>query len=79
MNDLLVVNIGVLATPEGVRARSGGDQGAVRVLENAWVLIEGGIISAVGTGTPPPAPGADIVDAEGRLVTPGLVDAHTHL
>lgn len=79
MNDLLVVNIGVLATPEGVRAHSGGDQGAVRVLENAWVLIEGGIISAVGTGAPPSAPVADIVDAKGRLVTPGLVDAHTHL
>lgn len=79
MSDLLVVNIGMLATPEGVRARSGGEQGTVRVLENAWVRIEGGIIAAVGTGTPPSAPGADIVDAAGRLVTPGLVDAHTHL
>ena len=79
MNDLLVVNIGVLVTPEGRCARRGGDQGAVRILEKAWVLIENGLISDLGTGQPPRAPGAACLDAGGRLATPGLVDAHTHL
>ena len=41
------------------------------------MLCEDGNIAAVGVG---PAPKADrVLDAQGKLVTPGLVDAHTHL
>ena len=79
MDRLLVTNIGVLATPEGTSARSGGAQGEIRTLRDAWVLMEDGLISAVGTGVPPAAAGARVLDAGGRLATPGLVDAHTHL
>ena len=79
MSDLLVVNIGALATPEGRTARGGAAQGEVRFLHNAWVRIEGGVITGVGEGAPPEIPGAARLDAGGRLVTPGLVDAHTHL
>lgn len=79
MSDLLVVNIGTLATAEGRSARGGPAQGEVRALRDAWVRIEDGVITAVGTGEPPQAPGAARLDAGGRLVTPGLVDAHTHL
>ena len=79
MERLLVTNIGVLATPEGTSARSGGAQGEIRTLRDAWVLMEDGLISAVGTGVPPAAEGARVLDAGGRLATPGLVDAHTHL
>lgn len=79
MSDLLVVNIGTLATAEGRSARGGAAQGEVRALRDAWVRIEDGVITAVGTGEPPQAPGAARLDAGGRLVTPGLVDAHTHL
>ncbi len=79
MERLLVTNIGVLATPEGTSARGGGDQGSVRTLRDAWVLMEDGLIAALGTGQTPPPPGARVLDAGGRLVTPGLVDAHTHL
>lgn len=78
MSDLLVVNIGTLATPVGKSARGGVDQGAVRVLHDAWVLIENGVVTGVGEGTPSHA-AAQRIDAGGRLVTPGLVDAHTHL
>ena len=79
MSDLLVVNIGALVTPVGKGARGGADQGAARVLHDAWVRIEGGVVTAVGTGEAPAAAGAPVLDAGGRLVTPGLVDAHTHL
>ena len=79
MSDLLVVNIGTLATAEGRSARGGPAKGEVRALRDAWVRIEAGVITAVGTGEPPQAPGAARLDAGGRLVTPGLVDAHTHL
>ncbi len=77
MERLLIRNIGLLATPEGKCARRGGEQGNIRFLKNAWVLCEAEKIAAVGVGE---APEADrVLDAQGKLVTPGLVDAHTHL
>ena len=41
------------------------------------VLIEGGVIAAVGADLP--AGAAQIVDVGGLLVTPGLIDMHVHL
>ena len=79
MKKLLVKNIGLLATPEGKSAHRGSEQGKIKFLKDAWVLIEDGVIASVGTGEAPAAAGAEVVDAEGKLVTPGLVDAHTHL
>lgn len=78
MSSLLITNIGMLATPVGSEARRGAEQGKLRVLENAWIHIENGRITACGSGTPPITMGKTL-DAGGRLVTPGLVDAHTHL
>lgn len=79
MKKVLVSNIGMLATPKGNAARCGEEQGKIEILKNAWVLIEDGVIAAVGTGSPEGAEGAEVIDAGGKLVTPGLVDAHTHL
>ncbi len=78
MSSLLIRNIGMLATPEGFEARRGAEQGRLRILENAWVYTENGEIISCGTGNPPITFGEKL-DAGGRLVTPGLVDAHTHL
>lgn len=74
----LIRNIGLLATPEGFCARRGPAQGQLRLLKNAWVLAEDGIITAVGQGEPP-CGAEQIIDGAGRLATPGLADAHTHL
>ena len=74
----LIRNIGLLATPEGFCARRGPAQGQLRLLNNAWVLAEDGIITALGQGAPP-CGAEQVIDAEGRLATPGLADAHTHL
>lgn len=74
-----ITNIGLLATPRGHSARRGAQQGDVTLLRNAWVELCGETIAAVGQGTPAPAEGDRVIDAGGRLVTPGLVDAHTHL
>lgn len=74
----LIRNIGLLATPEGFCARRGPAQGQLRLLNNAWVLAEDGIIAAVGQGEPP-CGAEQIIDGAGRLATPGLADAHTHL
>ena len=78
MKTLLVKNIGLLATPEGKEAHRGAEQGAIKFRKDAWVLIQNGVIASVGTGAAPAVDG-ETVDAGGNLVTPGLVDAHTHL
>jgi dihydroorotase len=41
------------------------------------VLIDGGTIAEVGTGLS--AEGAEVVEADGKVLLPGLVDLHTHL
>ncbi|MDL2225355.1 dihydroorotase [Eubacteriales bacterium OttesenSCG-928-M02] len=41
------------------------------------ILLEDGRISAMGEGLP--ADGAQVVDAAGKLVFPGLIDMHCHL
>lgn len=74
-----LINIGLLATPRGVAARRGTQQGELQLLPGAWVALEGERIAAIGQGQPETAPGDRVIDAGGRLVTPGLVDAHTHL
>lgn len=76
---LVVINIGTLMTPEGTAAHGGGAQGQIRVLHNAWVSIDDDTIIGIGTGMPEIPENATVVDAGGKMVTPGLVDAHTHL
>ena len=78
----IIFNIGVLATAMGRRAKAGREQGDIMMLENAYIALEGEKISFIGTGDIDCALiGADtqFIDAKERLVTAGLVDAHTHL
>lgn len=79
---LLIKNIGMLATAQGQEALKGKAQGSVTLLENAYVTVRDGKIDRVGQAEAPKGleDAADqVLDAKGRLVTPGLVDAHTHL
>lgn len=56
-----------------IRTMAGAD------LENGCILLgDDGKIVSVGTDLTPPQ-GAEIIDATGRLVTPGCVEAHCHL
>ncbi|MGW0479353.1 amidohydrolase family protein [Nonomuraea sp. NPDC003214] len=50
---------------------------AVGDFETADVLVEGERIAAVAPRVD--APGADVIDARGRIVMPGFVDTHHHL
>src|SRR5262245_58461601 len=47
-------------------------------IENGTVLIRDGKIAAVGADVPVP-PDARIIDASGRFVMPGIIDAHSHI
>lgn len=48
------------------------------VIENGTVLVDHGKITAVGSDVVVPD-GAQVVDATGKWVTPGLIDAHSHM
>lgn len=80
--DLLVVHAADLATLRGpARARRGPEMADAGIVKDGAVAIANGRIAAVGT-TDEIARGwtaKETIDATGRLVTPGLVDAHTHL
>jgi len=99
--DLLLKNIGLLATPIGNTAKKGASQRDIALVSDAVVGIRDGKISFVGTrgdssydslkqggktdtslseaNEPTSCHTPRILDCGGRLVTPGLVDAHTHL
>ena len=77
---LLIRNIGVLQTPEGTISACGVAQARNKKLVNASILCDAGAIKAItADGKLPPCEGETVIDAGGRLATPGLVDSHTHL
>lgn len=77
MASLLIKNIGTLVSPSNSDIKKGDHQKDVKILNDAYIYIEDEMIVDIGRGI---TPNADIqIDAKGKLVTPGLVDAHTHL
>lgn len=44
-----------------------------------WVQIEGATILALGSGNPPSILGAEIIDCDGDIVMPGMVNTHCHM
>ena len=78
-----VVNIGQLVTLAGPpRSRVGPELRELGLIQDAALLIEDGHIVAAGPCAELHSkilPHATVIDAGGRCVTPGFVDAHTHL
>lgn len=52
-----------------------GKSGALR---SAQVLVDGVTIAAIDAGNNPPPAGASVIDCGGRVLMPGLIDAHWH-
>lgn len=48
------------------------------ILDHATILVEDGVIKAVGQQVEIPVD-AEVMDLKGKWVTPGLIDAHSHL
>jgi len=67
MPDLLIKNADVMLTMDDTR----------RELLGADILIKDGVISAIGHSLPDE--GCDVFNAQGKIVTPGLVNTHHHL
>lgn len=55
--------------------------GKIQRLKNASLIIEDNLISWVGPDhdCPSPEPGDQVIDGTNQILTPGLIDAHTHL
>ncbi|MEO6724687.1 MAG: amidohydrolase family protein [Blastocatellia bacterium] len=49
-----------------------------KITSNAFILIEGNRITAVGPNITVP-PGAEVIDLKDKTLLPGLIDCHTHL
>src|SRR5918912_836470 len=47
-------------------------------LENTDVLLQNGKIAQIGKGLSAPA-GAQVIDATGKFVMPGIIDPHSHM
>jgi imidazolonepropionase len=78
---LLVRDLAQLVTPAGDPAPLRGDAlGNVEVLEDAFVVCEGGRITASGRMRELESLEGEIeeLDGSGRCAIPGLVDCHTH-
>lgn len=81
--NILIKNARELVTCSGFKAKQGLEMSRLHIIEDGAVVIDGGIIKAVGKTE-------DIlkhfneehykvIDASGKSVLPGFVDSHTHL
>lgn len=82
-NGLLVKNAPELVTCSGSKPKQGKDMMDIHVIEDGAVVIEEGIIKAVGKTEEILGrfneKDYDVIDATGKAVLPGFVDSHTHL
>jgi imidazolonepropionase len=82
MSSLAVLHASQLVTLTGPkRSRVGAEMSELGIIVDGGMLISGGEIERVGPSDEieKNVGDAEIVDARGRVVTPGFVDAHTHL
>lgn len=80
--DLIVYNIGALVTGKELEKKFFEDMENIEVLINGYLAIKDGKIIGVGEGEFPKELKSEttkLIDVEGKVVTPGIVDSHTHL
>jgi len=81
-NRILIKNASEIVTCSGFKAKHGKDMNELYVINNEAVIIEDGIIKAIGTTEDILGiyreSDFQVIDAEGKAVLPGFVDSHTH-
>lgn len=81
MQSTLIRNIKTLAgiRPSDVQLVKGAEMKGLPHLNDAYLLIENGLIKAFGHTADAPQRAVEIIDATGRFVLPCWADSHTHL
>jgi imidazolonepropionase len=82
VKSLAVLHVSQLVTLAGPkRPRMGRELSDLAIIRDGGMLIRDGRIEAVGPSTEieNKAGDAEVIDARGKVVLPGFVDAHTHL
>ena len=82
MKSLAVLHVSQLVTLAGpTRPRVGAEMAELAIIRDGGMLIHDAKIDSVGPSDEiqRKSRGAQILDARGRVVLPGFVDAHTHL
>ena len=82
MKSLAVLHVSQLVMLAGPkRPRVAAEMAELAIIRDGGMLIRGGKIDSVGPSDEieKKSHGAEMVDAGGRVVLPGFVDAHTHL
>ena len=76
----LIKNIGqLLQVRDKTTALRGEEMHKLPLIENAYLLINKGVIADFGSMSEMPSIEAEIIDAGGRIVMPSWTDSHTHL
>ncbi|GGI13351.1 imidazolonepropionase [Gottfriedia solisilvae] len=78
--DILLTNIGQLVTMDhGDGPVRGKEMNVLPVIENAEIAWKDGQIIYIGQMNETKIDANEVIDCQGKLVTPGLVDPHTHV
>jgi imidazolonepropionase len=83
MNSKIIIkNASQLVTCSGFKAKQGKEMSDLHVIKDGAVVVEDGIIKAVGTTQEIlklyKETEFNVIDANGKTVLPGFVDSHTH-
>lgn len=78
----IIKNASEIATPTGRKAIAGKEMDDLRILRNMSILIEDSLIKDIDTFDVLKGKynleNAKVIDAQGKCLTPGFVDSHTH-
>lgn len=80
--DLILYNIGTLVTGKELEKKDKIDMENIEVLEYGYITIKDGKILSIGEGEYPKElqdEKTELIDVKGRVITPGIIDSHTHL
>jgi len=82
LNSVAVLHASQLVTLAGPkRPRVGSEMSNLAIIRDGGILICDGVVAAIGSSKEiaRKARGSRIIDAGGRVILPGFIDAHTHL
>ena len=81
MKKTLIYNPEKIYIPESIESIKRGNQDDVQVIQDSSILLNGKSIESVASTKAVSGRLSEykVIDAEGKIITPGFVDSHTHL